>query len=56
VVPEHLACVADDMIGTLRDGQPLWCDGREEVQSLAVVRAVYESVLNREKLIQFAGW
>ncbi len=55
-LPEHPSCAADDMVRTLRDGQPLWCDGYEGRKSLALVRAVYESALDGEKLIAFEGW
>jgi len=55
-IPPCPACAADDMVKTLREGQPLWCDAREGRKSLAVIRAVYESALNGEKLITFGGW
>ena len=55
-VPPCPACAADDMVQTLRTGQPLWCDGREGRKSLALIRAVYESALDGEKLISFGGW
>jgi UDP-N-acetyl-2-amino-2-deoxyglucuronate dehydrogenase len=55
-VPPCPACAADEMVKALREGQPLRCDGREGRKSLAVVRAVYESALNGEKLISFGGW
>ena len=41
---------------TLRDGSPLWCDGREGRKSLALIRAIYESAQNGEKLVTFGGW
>jgi len=53
--PEHPTCAADDMVKTLRDGQPLSCDGPEGRKSLALVRAVYESALNGEKLVTLGG-
>ena len=54
--PPAPACAADDMVQTLRTGQPLWCDGREARKSLSLIRAVYDSALNDEKLITFGGW
>ena len=54
--PAHPTCAADDMVKTLREGQTLWCDGHEGRKSLALVRAVYESALDGEKLIAFEGW
>jgi UDP-N-acetyl-2-amino-2-deoxyglucuronate dehydrogenase len=50
------ACAADDMVRALRDDQPLWCGGYEGRKSLSLIRAVYESALNGEKLVSFAGW
>ncbi len=55
-IPPCPACAADDMVQTLRDGQPLWCDGREGRKSLALIRAVYESAQNGEQLVSFGGW
>lgn len=54
-IPSCPACAADDMVKTLRGGQPLWCDGREGRKSLAVIRAVYDSALNGEDLVSFGG-
>jgi predicted dehydrogenase len=54
--PECPACAADDMVKTLRHGEPLWCDGPEGRKSLSLIRAVYESALNGEKLVSFGGW
>jgi predicted dehydrogenase len=54
--PVSPACAADDMVKTLRDGQPLWCDGGEGRKSLALIQAVYESARNGEKLVSFGGW
>lgn len=54
--PACPACAADDMVKTLREGQPLWCDGREGRKSLALIRAIFESALNGERLISFGGW
>jgi len=51
-VPEHPTCAADDMTKTLLDGQPLWCDGSEARRSLALVRAIYQSALDEEKLVE----
>jgi predicted dehydrogenase len=55
-VPPCPACAADDMVKTLTEGQPLWCDGPEGRKSLALIRSVYESAQNEEKLVSFAGW
>jgi len=44
------------MVQTLRTGQPRWRDGREGRKSLALIRAVYESALNDEKLVSFGEW
>jgi hypothetical protein len=44
------------MVKTLRDGQPLWCDGPKGRKSLALIRAIYESALNDERLVAFGGW
>jgi len=55
-VPACPANAVDDMVRTLRQGEPLWCDGREGRKSLALIRSIYESALNGEKLVSFAGW
>ena len=55
-VPEHPKSAADDMVKALRYGRPLTCDGYEGRKSLALVRAVYESALDGEKLVNFRGW
>lgn len=54
--PACPTCAADNMVKTLREGLPLWCDGPEGRKSLSLIRAVYESALNGEKLISFGGW
>lgn len=56
VAPSSPASAADNMVKALREGQPLWCDGPEGRKSLAVIRAIYESALNDEKLVSFGGW
>ena len=55
-VPPHPACAADDVVKTLRDGEPLSCDGREALKSLKLIQAVYESAQSDEKLIRFEDW
>ena len=54
--PPAPACAAEDMVQSLRTGQPLWCDGREGRKSLSLIRAIYDSALNGEKLVMFGGW
>jgi UDP-N-acetyl-2-amino-2-deoxyglucuronate dehydrogenase len=55
-VPEHPACAADDVVKTLRDGDPLSCDGNEALKSLKLITAIYESAGDVEKLVQFKPW
>ena len=55
-VPRHPTCAAQNMVGSLLEGQPLLCDGLEGRKSLALVRAVYESAQNRGELVTVPGW
>jgi predicted dehydrogenase len=54
--PPCPACAADDMVRTLRENQPLWCDGPEGRKSLSLIQAVYESAQHGERLVSFGGW
>jgi predicted dehydrogenase len=55
-VPPHPNCAADDVVKTLRDGEPLSCDGREALKSLRLIQAIYHSAQNDEKLIRVADF
>ncbi len=43
------------MVKTLREGQPLSCDGYGGRESLTLVRAVYESAQAGENLVTVKG-
>jgi len=52
----HPASATDDMIKSLRHDTKPFCSGREGRKSLALVRAIYDSALNGQKTLTFAGW
>jgi len=52
----HPASATDDMIKSLRHDTEPFCSGREGRKSLALVRAIYDSALNGQKTLTFAGW
>ena len=55
-VPPHPACGADDVVRTLLYNEPLSCDGQQALHSLKLIKAIYESAENQEKLVKFTGW